>query len=575
MFYEDVGLFRQDLPGDRKQIRALAGAKNLDDFVKVAGALSPEDGRELARALAAQVSPLAVLVLERLGVDTSVPVTDLYGRVLELTPDQQEIVDLDLTNKTLIVRGVAGSGKTSIAVNRITRAALNDRSLEGRYTLITFGSVLRDACEEHIQTLCGGSMPSNIEVLTFHKWALPLIQQAHPNIGGWRKIEEMDLTACYPDIQQRIAGSASEDHREWFESKLILLGPFGSPAWNRILKGPDHEEVPTHERNHRFWLHLLVVRVGLLRLRSLPFSWAGVAAWLTSTVASATLPQYREIVVDEVQDLDPFAFLAAAQSAAARGASLLFLGDDAQAVHRADFSWENVGQLARIQRVTEERELSTNFRSPPGLQYQAERLKSSQRPGNETGVVPPRRACEQLQLNICHCRMTSPEEMAAEYVDLLFDSIESGETICVLTHYKSPDGWKRSAAHWHQANIVAALRSHYVPVEVAREYGSGGVSLKTDAVKVMTVRDAKGLEFDHVIAFRFERGDFPGRNKTLQSKQIFRRMLHTLVTRARKSVTFFGNADHTGNYLTYLLTEELDFAHVNESTDVMPPLVLG
>lgn len=131
-----------------------------------------------------------------------------------------------------------------------------------------------------------------------------------------------------------------------------------------------------------------------------------------------------------------------------------------------------------------------------------------------------------------------------------------------------------SASHKHQKHLVGALRRRKTPVRGGGEYGTGAISFKTDTVKVMTIRNAKGLEFDHLVAFRFERGDSPGKGKNRREMGVYWRMQHTLVTRARKSVSYFANATATDRYITFMLTKNVDPEFINETTDTLPPLVV-
>jgi hypothetical protein len=99
----------------------------------------------------------------------------LHGRVtdllLNLDPSQERVVRLGGSG-AILVRGVAGSGKTAVALHRIHHLlSQGDLFKSRRVLLLTYNRSLATAAKELLVSL-GGAAVSDVEVHTMHKWAM-------------------------------------------------------------------------------------------------------------------------------------------------------------------------------------------------------------------------------------------------------------------------------------------------------------------------------------------------------------------------------------------------------------------
>lgn len=110
--------------------------------------------------------------------------TDLAGhrrRADKRLPDIAGLIDADqfdlITRPDsgfVVIRGTAGSGKTTVALHRIAYLAFDDRSVNsGRTLFVVFSAALRDYVGHVLPALGVG----NVSVVTFHQWARKIRQR--------------------------------------------------------------------------------------------------------------------------------------------------------------------------------------------------------------------------------------------------------------------------------------------------------------------------------------------------------------------------------------------------------------
>ena len=83
------------------------------------------------------------------------------------------------TSGAVVIRGTAGSGKTTVALHRIAYLAYDDPSIDSRHTLVVvFSRALRDYVS-HVLPALG---VQRVRVRTFHEWAIDLRRRIFPSL---------------------------------------------------------------------------------------------------------------------------------------------------------------------------------------------------------------------------------------------------------------------------------------------------------------------------------------------------------------------------------------------------------
>jgi DNA helicase IV len=200
---------------------------------------------------------------------------------------------------------------------------------------------------------------------------------------------------------------------------------------------------------------------------------------MTSTAERAAADRewaFGHVIVDEAQELSPMAWRMVMRRCPVR--SMTLVGDLAQTSDAAGASsWDRVLKPYARQQLRIE-ELTVNYRTPAEIMDVAEptlaRIDPEAQPPRsvrESGVAPWHRQVDAAEL----------AEVAATLAAQ--DHAEAGEgTLAIIVPHAVRDA---VAAAVHQATHTA-------------EPGDGAEDLR-DGVSVLTVRDAKGLEFDRVI----------------------------------------------------------------------------
>jgi DNA helicase-2/ATP-dependent DNA helicase PcrA len=277
----------------------------------------------------------------------------------------------------LVVRGVAGSGKTTVALHRVAYLAFDDPAVDSERTLVVaFSPALRDYVS-HVLPALG---VHHVQVRTFHDWAAEQVGRLFPALPRARRehapasVQRMKL---HPALQgaleaqvRRVPGPASvaqaiDDWVSVLTTEATLSEAFAGaegfgPAvrraaldWNRdraeelhaFLAGDDEADASLDPEDDALLLRAFQLRVGALPLRSgRPLA-------------------YRHVTIDEVQDFAPVE-VQVLLGCLDRQHSVTLAGDTQQRVmSEAGFgSWQELFQHLRLP-ATEVHTLRVSYRS--------------------------------------------------------------------------------------------------------------------------------------------------------------------------------------------------------------------
>lgn len=221
----------------------------------------------------------------------------------------------------VVIRGTAGSGKTTVALHRIAYLAYDDPTIDSERTLVVvFSAALRDYVS-HVLPSLG---VERVQVRTFHEWAaeharrlfpaLPrMLRETTPAVVHRLKLHPALLVAQRRQVT-RVAGppTAAQALDDW--ASVLRDGAFLEAVFAEVAPGAFSRDELTravaanreqHERivawmegDHRTQPELdaeddaLLLRAWQLRVGPLPGR------------GGATLA-YRHVAVDEVQDFSP------------------------------------------------------------------------------------------------------------------------------------------------------------------------------------------------------------------------------------------------------------------------------
>ncbi len=587
--YGEIRLFA---PGERFEPRAGAGLFGPEDAREGTG---PEAGMAAAGAGAADAAP----VRARRGAparsrnpggtavgDVGAPIhPDRSGLAGGLVPDpEQELAAAHPGGPALVLAG-PGTGKTSVLIRRILRV-LGDGADPSSILALTFTNKAARELRDRLERDLGPGPAGAAAASTFHAFCLGLLRERAADAGlppGFRVLgeEERDtLLAAAAGKRARSLGAYVESRKR----SLLLpgersprLGP-GAPAGLAEVLGPD---APPGEAGFDPDLDALYAayRARLKAAGTLDFDdlVSGAVRLLSARpdILAALRDRYRRVYVDEYQDvnLSQYALvrvLAPPELFPAPGRELLIIGDPDQSIY--SFRGADPRFLERFRRDypgARVYSLSRSWRCPPAILGAAGRLAGRTLAGSGTAAILERREAPTDR---------SEAEGIARRIDAMiggtrFFALDSG-TAGGAAEFPAPALRSlsecailvRTSAQFPA--LEKALRDHGLPCRTADGYpgleedpsraaldgadapepvAHEAADPRDEAVRLLTVHAAKGLEFDYVFVAGLEEGLFPftlyddPSEKALADARIAeeRRLLYVALTRARKGLSLW------------------------------------
>ena len=473
----------------------------------------------------------------------------------------------------LLVSGIAGSGKTSVLLQRIAYLFYQMRgSLDAREVfLITPNPVFRD----YIAGVLPDLGERNPESLTWNEFARGLLPpdrgvgEANADLSTLARIDaavrDFEFDAFdFRDIRVRDVRLVSADSVRKLSDKLrrIPAGPHRVTLMREELHArlearlaqmagadetldalsalsPDeqlrifHEAIaPADEHEERAlalrylrdryadafaavdnddWLRIDRVGMRLLNADGLsPLEWL----YLKMALTGLGNPDAKYVMIDEVQD-----YTAAQLAVLARyfrRAHFLLLGDPNQAIAPGTATFDEVRAVFEAARgPVEECRLMTSYRSTPEI---TELFASLLGEDERTNISAVQRADEPPAIVSC------PDEAA--YAAALREAVAAAHDDEGLSAVIAP--WK------HEAKRLQKLLGDDAP-----PLADDTASLPAQGVVLITLKLAKGLEFDRVIVPDASERVFPA------DDPLSRRRLYTTLSRATRSLVVLAHGELT------------------------------
>jgi DNA helicase-2/ATP-dependent DNA helicase PcrA len=270
------------------------------------------------------------------------------------TPDDRQREAIEHVHGPMLVVAGAGTGKTSVLVNRIARLVKEGHAKPGEILALTYTKNSAAELGERVRSLVGSA---EVHTATFHDYCLDLLKRSHRDFGV---LDEADLWIY---LRRRLR----ELHLEYFV-RAANVGEFLRDLLTFLSRC--HDELVTPEKYAQYVARLesgelAIPRVSkssqeisdaevLGRCREIARVFASTESWLQedklgtfshmitralallqtdSSVLAAALSNARFILVDEFQDVN-FAQVKLLSTLAGAQGNIFAVGDPDQAIYR-------------------------------------------------------------------------------------------------------------------------------------------------------------------------------------------------------------------------------------------------
>lgn len=442
------------------------------------------------------------------------------------TSEQLQIIS-SIRAGTEVIRGAAGSGKTTTAILRLrglaglfTNRRLREQSAEPvRALILTYNRTLKGYVDQLAEEHASLGDRVSLRVDTFARWALHTLERPTIISDEARNIKLRQLGQHLP-----LSSSFLSNEVEYIcglylpnERHLYLAarreGRGASPRVDRALRERILQEVISP---YVHWKHQ-----------------NGTMDWNDLEVAMATNQPthlYDIVITDETQDFSANQIRAILNHTGDDSARTFIL-DSAQRIYSRGFTWADVG--VRIAQTSYHR-LVHNYRNTAQIAAFAAPLVAGITLGDADATIP--------NLNACRRQGAMPTILVGRYSNQMNHVIQFIRQHVDLT--------SQSVAFLHPAgggwfaNTRSALSRAGLPyVEITRQTEWPGGN---ENIALSTIHSAKGLEFDHVFLIGLN-GELlrHGTDDDDDDWIKIRRLLAMGITRAKSTVCIGYKSDDT------------------------------
>ena len=434
-----------------------------------------------------------------------------------IDPTREQLVILgDVAAGFRLIRGAAGSGKTTAALLRIRQLCASRISRKARLGLaepvrvlvLTFNRTLKGYITQLVTEQVTASNDIHLTVETFAAWAL--------NIIGPRQI--IDHRTPIRELLSR-TGGAGTDLDYFVDEVEYIMGRFSPGRRKRYIEASRAGRGRAPAVTKKMRKRLLAEVIKLYEERK---SKNGGVDWNDVALEAATVTSkgYDVVVVDECQDLSANQ-LRAVLSHLKQDHVTTFIIDAVQRIYPQSFQWRELGIEMRPQMVFT---LPRNHRNTKEIARFVSSLVRDL-PPEQDGVLPDEEACQRTG--------PKPEVIAGIYrtqLDYMLNRVqpflEVDQTVAIL----QPKGGR-----WFDFARNVLRQRGIIFCELTRnpEWPTG-----TEQVALCTIHSAKGLEFDHVLLPGLNQEVTPhGSEEGDGTLDSLRRLVAMGIGRARHTVT--------------------------------------
>mgnify|MGYP006429000683 CR=1 FL=1 len=474
---------------------------------------------------------------------------------VKLTGEQKNILFLPF-DAPIQIKGVAGSGKTTVAIYRAkqyleTKGTLFDKPKVG---IFTFNKNL----VRYIQSLCrsvratekDSSAGINAETTNFHSW---VYQNILKNRFQLDVLKEREKTNIISSILNELKSAHSSnilntrvqffvDEISWIKGKIIEDWDTYSviPRTGRGTK----DRVTSDDRKY-IWKVYIRYKERLSNISKHDFDDFALIA--LRELERQNYPKYYDhLVIDEAQDLNKAQMLVLSSLVPDSKKSITVIADSAQRIYKSGFNWKEVGLSVAGGRT---HELSKNYRNNVHIARAAKSLLDHEEDQSEFTKIKTARKGD-IKPELIYCIDSDVHlKMIVNKVEKIKREFQNDNVVILHRNYTGLE------------EIELELSTNdidYIRFRKVRDY-----NFSTPKVITCTMSSIKGLEFDHVLIAGLNKDTIPDPKRYSDEKDELhesteRRLLYTAMTRAQVQLYLFCIEGHETRFIDELNHKHFD-----------------
>lgn len=425
------------------------------------------------------------------------------------------------------IRGAAGTGKTVVALHRAAHLA---RTTGGPVLVTSLVRTLPHVLETLLRRLAP-DIADRVHFRSVHGFAAEVLSSR----GIRLEVDAEVASRVFDDVwrvygMEGPLGALDPAARYWYEEVSAVLKGRGLTSFEQYAGLARHgrRRPLTAEQRAAVW-QLYVAYENALRQRGIA-DWQDVVLEAAAALEEQPLDRFRAVIVDEVQDLSPVMIRMLHGLVGDAPDGLTLVGDGQQTIYPGGATLAEAGVSIAGRSVV----LDTNYRTTAEISTFANLLVRNDTHTDIEGatvgadVADSPRSGPRPVHTVFPSRAVHDRSLVERVRRIVAEAEESGRGA------RLGDIGVLALHAWHAREAAEALEEAGIPTLDLAEYDGTPV----DAVKVGTIRRAKGLEFSEVLVVRtppyLVQTDAPGIDDAASERAALqRRELYVAMTRAR------------------------------------------
>lgn len=492
--------------------------------------------------------------------------------LLNLSPDQDRLVHLQTTGPTLI-KGVAGSGKTTVGIYRAMRQTdirdLFSQGRDPRVLFITFSETLARVVEQMFVEIYGPEEAKRVEVWVLRDWLKTYLAgkpetrplATRPELDNAMGQSIYEARQIFPDsaMSRERGRDGGKARGNWFFDSEIadVIKGRDLRTWELYTKARrTGRKTALGEHPRRFiWTVYESYERQLEAINK--FDYLDLALHgIKHLKDDPTFEPYDAVIVDEAQDLRPVELQVVSLLAGGdKARNLILLADPAQSIYYKGIPWKDGNiHIAGARSFS----LHRNYRNTRQILDAAWSLATrgaSDDPDEEaiTPDVTDRRGPRPLVV------LCKDNDYHDRYI------VKTVEQLCNQMQFRPGDIAVLARKRERVQHLRAVLCRAGLPVVHFRE---DDFDIFENRVKAVTINSAKGLEFPVVFLADLDEGELPRNLQHVDDEDELeaelrseRRLLYVGMTRAASRLYLVCQQAHCSQFLDEIDPDTIRLVH--------------